>query len=117
MYRNWREVRDGFARHLLVSYGGRVSLLVLATIFHLLVFVLPWFWLLFGTPEGYPLVPLVLIALGVGVRGLTAWITRQRVHDALWMPISVLLMTRIAVMAIRQHRSGGLRWKGRTIQM
>jgi chlorobactene glucosyltransferase len=107
MYRNWREVRDGFARHLLVGYGGRVSFLVLATLFHLLVFVLPWVWLLFGTPEGYPLVPLVLIALGVGVRGLTAWVTRQRIHDALWMPISVLLMTRIAVYAIWWQRQNG----------
>ena len=112
MYRNWREVRNGFARNILDGYGGHVSLLVLAMIFHLLIFVLPWAWLLLGwlTPEigGYPLVPLVLVLLGVGVRGLTAWVTRQRVRDAFLLPISVLLMTRIVLQAIW--------WKGRGIR-
>jgi hypothetical protein len=55
--------------------------------------------------------------LGVGVRALTAATTSQRVIDALAMPVSVLLMTRIAAQAFYwQVRYGGVRWKGRTIQ-
>ncbi len=121
MYRNWREVREGFAKNILAGYGGRISLLALATLFHLLIFVLPWLWLLVGElfPQigGWPLVPLLLVALGVIVRGLTAWATRQRLRDALWMPVSALLMTVIAAQAVWwQWRYGGARWKGRTIK-
>ncbi len=120
MYRSWRDVRDGFAKNILAGYGGRVSLLALATVFHLLVFVVPAVWLLVGwllpTHAAYPLVPLVLTLLGILVRGLTAGVTRQRLRDALWMPISALLMTRIAGQAVWwQWRYGGARWKGRTV--
>ena len=121
MYRNWREVRDGFAKNILAGYGGRVSLLALATVFHWLIFVLPWLWLLIGglLPQigGWPVLPLLLVALGVSVRGLTAWATRQRIRDAFWMPLSALLMTAIAAQAVWwQWRYGGARWKGRTIK-
>lgn len=117
MYRNWREVREGFAKNILAGYGGRVSLLALATIFHLLIFVLPWVWLIFGGIDGYPLMPLLLIALGISVRGLTAWVTGQRIRDALWMPLSALLMTLVAVQAVWwQWRYGGVRWKGRALK-
>ena len=121
MYRNWREVRDGFAKNILAGYGGRVSFLALATVFHWLIFVLPWLWLLLGwlTPDvgGWPVLPLLLIVLGVGVRGLTAWSTRQRIRDAVWMPLSALLMTVIAGQSVGwQWRYGGARWKGRTLR-
>ncbi|MEO8393143.1 MAG: glycosyltransferase family 2 protein [Chloroflexota bacterium] len=121
MYRNWREVREGFAKNILAGYGGRVSFLALATVFHWLIFVLPWLWLLIGWLTvgigGWPLVPLLLIALGVIVRGLTAFATRQRLRDALWMPVSALLMTIIAGQAVWwQWRYGGARWKGRTFK-
>ncbi|MBI1258789.1 MAG: glycosyltransferase [Chloroflexi bacterium] len=121
MYRSWREVRDGFAKNILAGYGGRVSALTLATIFHWLIFVLPWLWLLFGEllPQigGWPVLPLLLVLLGVGVRGLTAGATRQRITDALWMPVSALLMTVIAAQSVWwQWRFGGAIWKGRTFK-
>lgn len=119
MYRRWREVRDGFAKNILAGYGDRSLALGIGAIFHLLVFVLPWLWLIAGRllPHGgeYPALPLALIGLGVAVRALTAWVTRQRIADALLMPISALLMTAIAVQALRWRRFGGVRWKGRQI--
>jgi chlorobactene glucosyltransferase len=111
MYRDWSGVRDGYAKNILAGYGGRISLLALATVFHYLVFFMPWVWAL----SGYPTLP--LIALGVGTRMLTAASTRQRLADALLMPISVLLMTIIAAQAVYwRMRYGGARWKGRTIR-
>ncbi len=66
-----------------------------------------------GRGEG---VGIGLVLLGVGVRALTAAATRQRVIDALLLPLSVVLMTRIAAQAIWwRWRYGGPRWKGRTI--
>ena len=120
MYRRWREVRDGFAKNLLAGYGGHVSLLMLATIFQLLVFVLPAVWLLTGwllpPSDAYPRVPLLLTLLGIGVRALTAMTTRQRGRDALLMPLSALLLTWIAGRAIwLQWRYGGAQGKGRVV--
>ena len=120
MYQDWSAVRDGFAKNILAGYGGQITFLLLATIFHWLVFLGPWLWLALGWAEadqtGWPFGPLLLIGLGIGIRALTAALTRQRILDALLMPVSVLLMTRIALQAIWwQWRYGGPRWKGRTI--
>jgi hypothetical protein len=53
--------------------------------------------------------------LGILARALSAAFSRQRPQDALLMPLSVLLMTRIALQALYWHYTGGVRWKGRTI--
>jgi chlorobactene glucosyltransferase len=120
MYQNWPEVRDGYAKNIIAGYGNKVIWLILATIFHWLIFLVPWLWLALGWLDnslpGWPLWPLILIGLGVGVRMLTAAVTRQRLADALLMPVSALLMTRIAFQAIWwRWRYGGPRWKGRTL--
>jgi chlorobactene glucosyltransferase len=113
MYRNWHSVRDGFAKNIIAGYGGSVVLLVMAAVFHWLIFLAPLMWAVF---EPYRIWALALMAMGMGVRALTAVATRQRIRDAIWMPVSVLLMTTIALRAVWWHwRYGGPRWKGRTI--
>jgi chlorobactene glucosyltransferase len=124
MYRDWGSVRNGYAKNILAGYGGRVSFLALATLFHWLIFLFPVAWLIFGWAlphDGgyppYPAYPLALIVLGIGIRALTAAATRQRVVDAIFMPISVVLMTVIAAQAVYwQWRYGGAKWKGRVIK-
>lgn len=60
---------------------------------------------------------LALILAGIGLRALTAGFTRQRVGDALLLPLSVLLMTAISAKAIWwQWRLGGPVWKGRVVR-
>lgn len=120
MYRTWPETRDGLAKSILAGYGGRPTFLLLATAFHWLLFALPWLWLAVGGAlplgSGWPGFPLALVALGVGIRALSAAATRQRVADALLMPVSVALMTAIAARALWWHlRYGGPQWKGRTV--
>ena len=117
MYDGWPAVRDGYAKNILAGHGNSIPLLLLSVFFHLAVFVWPWLWLLLRRPAwGWPFWPLLLVTLGVGVRATTARATRQRVRDAVWMPVSALLMTRIALHAIGwQLRYGGPRWKGRTL--
>lgn len=125
MYRGWRAVRDGYAKNILAGYGGRVTFLLLASVFHWLIFFAPWVWLALGwiapTWPGaasavWPAWPLALVVLSVGVRATSAAVTRQRIADALLMPVSVILMTRIAWQAIWwQWRYGGPQWKGRTL--
>ena len=120
MYHNWPQVRDGFAKNILAGHGDRVLWLALAAVFHWLIFIVPWLWLALGWidggPFGWPVWPLTLIGLGIGVRALTAAATRQNLGDALLLPVSTLLMPRIAVQAIWWHwRYGGPFWKGRAI--
>lgn len=119
MYTGWAQVRDGFAKNIIAGHGGLLPL-ALSTLFHWIVFLLPWLWLSAGWlvdfGPHYPAWPLGLITLGVGVRALTAAATRQRVLDAVLMPVSVVLMTAITIRAVWwQRRFGGPRWKGRTI--
>ena len=116
MYTSWSTVRDGFAKNIRAGHGGTAALL-LSTLLHCAVFVLPLVWLLLGwlAPlPGYPLLALLLCALGIGVRALTAAFSRQRVWDALLMPLSALLMTVVALRALQWHWRGGANWKGRT---
>ncbi len=111
MYTGWSAVRDGFAKNIIAGYGGIIPLM-LATVFHWLIFLAPWGWLI-AQPA---LWPLTLVMLGVGARLITAGATRQRLGDALLMPLSALLMTVIAAQAVWWRlRYGGPRWKGRTI--
>jgi chlorobactene glucosyltransferase len=113
MYESWSQVRAGYAKNIIAGYGDSVALLGLATIFHWLVFLMPWGWL---AMREYRLWALMLIVLGVLVRALTAQISRQRVLDALALPLSALLMTWIAGQAVWwRWRHGGPSWKGRRI--
>ncbi len=106
----------------MAGYGGPAGLL-LGTLFHWLILLLPWLWLiaeLLGVETGVPggaAAAAGLIGLGIGVRALTAAVTRQRIIDALLLPVSALLFTRIAAQAVCwQVRYGGPRWKGRVVR-
>jgi chlorobactene glucosyltransferase len=114
MYTDWPSVRDGYAKNILAGYGNSIPVLLAATFFHWAVFLLPWVWL---ATAPMTLWPLLLIVAGLSVRALTAAYTHQRVGDALLLPISVIIMTRIAFQSIYwQIRYGGPVWKGRVIQ-
>jgi chlorobactene glucosyltransferase len=114
MYRNWSEVRDGYAKNILAGYGDSILFLFSSVIFHWMLFVVPWFWLFISLlNSANPLLPVMLILLGVLTRALTAATTHQRVPDAFFLPVSVVLMSVITAYAIKWRFSGGPRWKGR----
>ncbi|NDJ78090.1 MAG: glycosyltransferase [Chloroflexi bacterium] len=121
MYTGWNQVRDGFAKNILAGHGNSLVFLALSTVFHWSVFIAPWVWLALG---GWvtigPLWPgwaLILVSLGIGVRALSAAVTRQRLVDALLIPVSTMLMTIIAARsAWWRLRHGGPQWKGRVIK-
>ena len=121
MYHDWREVRDGFAKNVLAGHGDSIVFLIVSWAFHWLLWLAPWVWLILGifvrTPW-WPIWPLLLIGLGVGIRALTAAFSRQRVRDAIFMPISTILMAIIAAQAIGWRLfQGGPRWRDRTISI
>jgi chlorobactene glucosyltransferase len=108
----WPEVRDGFAKNLLAGHGNSILFLLVSTIFHWLVFILPWVWWIFD--GGW--FALALGLTGVLLRALSAAFTHQRILDALLMPLSVVLMTGIAFRSILWHYRGNAVWKGRSIR-
>lgn len=118
MYQCWREVRDGFAKNILAGHGHPLYL-VASTLFHWLLFIVPWIWLLVGgwidLGTGWPFAPLLLIGLGLGSRLLSAKVAGHRLVDAAFMPVSVFLMTIIAIQSLWWHAHGGPLWKGRKI--
>ncbi len=122
MYHSWMQVRDGFAKNIIAGYGGVMPFLF-GWLFHWLVFLLPVFYLIVGVIEPelrvgmpFPAIPLLLIGTGIAIRGLSAAVTHQRLVDALFLPISVILMSIIGAQALYwQLRYGGPRWKGRTL--
>lgn len=114
MYQGWSAVRDGFAKNILAGHGDSVPFLLLSTILHWLAYVAPFIWL---PLSGFAPLPLVLCAGVIALRMLTAAATHQRLLDAFLMPLSVILMTRIAAQALYWRlRYGGVQWKGRTIR-
>lgn len=116
MYESWDEARRGYAKNILAGHANSVPLLALSTVAHWLVFVGPWGWLPIALLRGGAwLPPLLLWLTTVGVRALTAALTHQRLRDALLMPVSVALMTRIAADAVLGRRRGGAEWKGRIV--
>jgi chlorobactene glucosyltransferase len=117
MYSDWPSVRDGYAKNILAGYGSLVAL-ALATVFHWLVFLFPWAWLALGwvAARSWKLEAGTLV-LGLGIRAATAAFSRQRVADALLMPVSAVLMTVVAAKsAYWQMRFGGPVWKGRVLR-
>jgi chlorobactene glucosyltransferase len=123
MYQNWKQVRDGFAKNILAGHGNSVVLLFLSAVFHWWMFIVPWilgirYWLFDIRVIEYSNIEFSIIAftlLGILTRALTAAITRQRVADAVLMPVSVVLMTVIAAQALRWRFGSGPQWKGRQI--
>ncbi len=120
MYWGLQQVFDGYTKNILAGHGNSIVFLSLSTLFHLTLFVLPLVWLIAGADvaglPGWPAWPLTLLLLAIIIRAITAYTSRQRICDALLMPLSVLLMTFIALRAIwRQLRYGGQSWKGRQV--
>jgi chlorobactene glucosyltransferase len=121
MYANWQQVRHGFAKNILAGHANSLVFLLFSTFFHWALFLFPWLWLAFGwrlpVSPLYPWGPLGLAALGVSLRAITAAVSGQRLRDALFLPISVILMTVIAAQSVWWRLRGGPRWKGRELKL
>jgi chlorobactene glucosyltransferase len=120
MYHNWNEVREGFAKLFIEGLGGKPFLVITITLIHLMLFLVPWLWLALGyiIPQGgnWPVLPLAMIVVGVAERALCAAVSNERVQDAIFLPLSMSLMTIIVCQALWWHyRYGGPRWKGRQV--
>lgn len=106
MYRDRREVIEGFAKNVLAAVGGSALLLWSIASLNTLAFSLVWL-LALVEPRW-----LVLGVMGVAMRAATAWKTGRPVLEAPLQAAFPLGLWPIVVRATR--RSGSYRWKGRT---
>ncbi|MEM9778114.1 MAG: hypothetical protein AAF902_26290, partial [Chloroflexota bacterium] len=112
---NWPEILAGFGKNILAGHGNSVPFLLFSTVFHWAIFAVPFAWLLIsGSPLAAGLVATVVllrfvIDWFVGVRPLLA------LTQAFLMPISVFMMSLVALRALTWHLGNGPEWKGRTL--
>lgn len=118
MYRDWPSVRDGYTKNILAGHGGNPLLLLLSSVFHWMILLIPWLWLLFvWWSADWPWMPATMILLAIGIRALSAAATHQRVVDSMLIPLSTILMSLIALRAFWWHITNKtIRWKGRSLQ-
>lgn len=121
MYDGWRAATEGFSKNILAAHGNSTLLLMLSVAMLMIVFGFPLAWLIgTGIAANWTAAAwaCVLLVMGIGVRMATGDIAGLRRIDALWMPVSVLLMAYISANALWQHwRHGGPEWKGRRIRL
>ena len=110
MYRNAREVWDGFGKNLYFLTGGRLWNAPFWLLLFALVHVFPWaLW------PWNPVLWAPSLALLVAWRILTAWTLREPLSAVLWQPVGALLLPLIAARSLFDHRRRRLTWKGRRL--
>jgi chlorobactene glucosyltransferase len=119
MYHSCPEVVAGYGKNVVAGHGDSVLLLLTSMLVHLLLFVMPVIWLLVALTHGawgQAMWAAALVALGTGLRALTAAGAGLRVRDAWWLPISILFFCAIGLYAVWDRVvHGGPKWKGRRI--
>jgi hypothetical protein len=109
MYEGWPAVRDGYAKSLWASVGGRPWASVAAAVGLTAIWVLPAAATLRGSRAG-----LVGWAAGAAGRAVVAAATGGRWWpDALAHPMSVLVLDALVARSVLGHRRGTLTWRGR----
>ncbi len=108
----WR----GFAKNAYEGLGS-LGLLCLLTALHLLVYVLPWVWLVWGIVGGRGVV-IALAALAIVLAWTERFLLAVRFGQVWWVPllhpVSVLLMLGIQWHSFVLHLTGRRGWRGRT---
>ncbi|WP_346623041.1 glycosyltransferase family A protein [Blastococcus montanus] len=111
MYEGWPALREGYAKSLWASVGGRPAAGLAAAAALTAVYVVPAVAALCGSRAG-----LLGYAAGVAGRVASALAGGGRAWpDAFAHPLSVLALDVLMIRSVRGHRRGSLRWRGRPV--
>ncbi|NTW62915.1 MAG: glycosyltransferase [Chlorobiaceae bacterium] len=119
MYRNFREVIEGFSKNLFAGLGYSAPLLFILIVLTGLFHVVPWGFLALALAKGYTapvllLFPLMQITVALVCRVIIAVKCRQPLSMVWFHPLSQLVLIAIALNSFYQVKSGrGSEWKGR----
>jgi chlorobactene glucosyltransferase len=113
MYSSAREALAGYVKNVYPAFGGTPVGFLAATLFNLLVYVLPWvWWLVSGRLEAGLCVLLSLVA-----RGLSDWRSGYDLRFTALHPLGVLLWAYIGLISWRRFNTGKVVWKGRAYDL
>jgi chlorobactene glucosyltransferase len=120
MYRNFRQVFEGFSKNLFAAFEYKVLIFVFIWLWVGMVFLEPVTVLALGlTVAPLPQLSLRLAATGVAVSlllwGLTHWRFRFSLYLPFLYPLTVLLSVVIAMRSMALTLAGRTTWKGRTL--
>jgi glycosyl transferase family 2 len=111
MYEGWPQVREGYAKSLWASVGGRPAAGLAAAAALTAVYVVPPVAALRGSRAG-----LAGYLAGVAGRVVSGLSSGSRVWpDALAHPVSVLVLDVLMLRSVRGRRRGTLHWRGRAV--
>ncbi|MDK3255966.1 glycosyltransferase [Blastococcus capsensis] len=111
MYEGWPALRDGYAKSLWASVGGRPAASVAAAAGLTAVWVVPPVAALFGSRAG-----LVGWLAGAAGRAAAAAATGGRIWpDTLAHPVSMLVFDALMARSVLGHRRGTLTWRDRPL--
>lgn len=107
MYSSWTEIKQGYGKSLRVAFRSPIGFTVTAA-FLILTGIIPLALALSGSILG--LLSLVLIVLS---RAISAASSSGRIRDAIWHPISTLLLMYLIGYSVLMRSQ--IRWKGRQV--
>ncbi|MHB1274839.1 MAG: glycosyltransferase family 2 protein [Candidatus Humimicrobiaceae bacterium] len=122
MYKNFKQVFTGYSRFLFSAFDYNISMLTIAIIFFILLFLLPNIFfpiglILYHWPREILLSIFVQISIVSFIRIVNALRFKEKLLDILLSPLSIVYIVFMAVNSVLQNKLGnGIYWKGRTYQ-
>jgi Glycosyltransferase like family 2 len=117
MYEGWESLRDGYTKNLWSATGSRAGAAGIIALF-LALYLLPIMGMFAAALTGNATLFLVGTGgylFGVGGRFVTARATGGSLRDAVFHPISIVILVWLIVRSWREHRRGTITWKGRSL--
>lgn len=120
MYRNFREVYEGFSKSLFAFFDYNAPLFLFVWLWLLVLFWEPWTvlalgWMGIAVSAVNITLAVQAILLSLLLWGLTYWRFGYRLYLALCYPCSILLAVMIALSSLYLTLSGRGTWKGRRL--
>lgn len=122
MYKNFKQVFTGYSRFLFSAFDYNTSMLTIAIIFFILLFLLPNIFfpiglILYHWPREILLPIFAQISIVSFIRMVNALRFKEKLLDIFLSPLSIVYIVFIAINSVLQHKLGnGIYWKGRTYQ-
>lgn len=117
MYRTWDDLRAGYGKSLWAAFGSPAGAVAAMAALSTL-YVLPTLWAAVAAARGdrrRALAGAAAVAGGTVNRWVTARRTGGLGIDAVWHPLSIVLLVRLTGSSLRDRAKGRLTWRGRPL--
>jgi len=119
MYDNRKEIFEGLRKNFLLGFNENIPAFIIAGLLHLIVFVMPFFTLIFSLLIFDPIIfflSIACISFILILRLILALWYRNNPLFAFTHPIAVLWFQLLAIVKIRDYCSSStIIWKGREV--